>query len=149
MRKGFTLVECMLASSILCLMTLVLFETVIISSRIAKENAQLLAAEAVAWDAVWKRFNEGYDSLMVNETTGWRDLSAEAAPELSIFDTPAKLKVDVYSVAETGWPRDMKEVVADVEWGPQGRRRKLSDGKAYSSESGHIRLRRGNLGRAP
>jgi len=142
-RKGFTLVECMMASAVLGISCLVLFEGVGVCARVAQENAQLLAAEAVAWDAAWKRFNEGYDSLVLNESTGWQTLSEAAAPALAVFDTDAKLKVDVRAMDAEGWLADMKIVTADVEWGPSSRRRRLSDG-------GHaVRVCRGSLGRAP
>lgn len=143
MRRGFTLVECMLASAILGVSCLVLFEGVGVCARVAQENSQLLAAEAVAWDAAWKRFNEGYDSLVLNESTGWQSLTEAAAPFLSGCGEAPKLKVDVRAMASEGWLADMKVVTADVEWGPLSRRRKLSD-------AGHdVRICRGKLGRAP
>ena len=143
MRRGVTLAECMVASAVLGLLALVLISGVTIATRIADDNAQLLAAEAVAWDAAWKRFNEGYGSLVLNETTGWQNLSSNAAPVLSVYDTPAKLCVDVSAVAETGWLADLKVIVADVEWGPEARRRSLSG-------SGHaVQVWRGDMGRAP
>ena len=143
MRRGVTLAECMIASAILGLLALVLLSGVTIATRIASDNAQLLAAEAVAWDAAWKRFNEGYDRLVLNETTGWQNLSSNAAPVLGAFDTPAKLRIDVSAVAVADWQADLKVVTADVEWGPESRRRRLSDG-------GHaVQVWRGSMGRAP
>lgn len=143
MRKGFTLVECMLASAILGVACLVLFEGVGVCTRIAHENAQLLAAEAIAWDAAWKRFNESYVSLGQPAPTGWHDLSEAAAPELCRYDAAPSLKVDVQPMTSAGWLADMLVVTADVEWGHAAHRRRLSD-------AGHaVRLCRGRLGRAP
>ena len=56
-RRGVTLVEVMLAGSIIVLASLAIFEGIIVSARIAHENAEILKAEAVVWDAVWKKFN--------------------------------------------------------------------------------------------
>ena len=82
-------------------------------------------------------------SLAFYLTTGWQNLSSNAAPVLSVYDTPAKLRVDVYAVAETGWLADLKVITADVEWGPEARRRSLSG-------SGHaVQVWRGDMGRAP
>ena len=143
MRRGVTLAECMVASAVLGLLVLVLLSGVTVATRIADDNAQLLAAEAVAWDAAWKRFNEDYKDLVLNETTGWQNLSSNAAPVLGAYDTPAKLRVDVSAVAETGWLADLKVVSADVEWGPAARRRSLSG-------AGHaVQVWRGDMGRAP
>lgn len=126
MRKGFSLVECMLAAAIFCLLTLVLFEGVIFSARIGHENADLLAAEGVAWDAVWKRFNEEIDDLTI-ESTGWQNLAAEAAPQLSVYDASPKIKIKVEAPDLVGWSANLRKISADVEWGPSSKRRKLSD----------------------
>lgn len=127
MRKGFTLVECLLASSIFCLMTLVLFEGVIVSTRIAHENSELLAAEAVAWDAVWKRFNESVDDLPKDEDA-WQSLAEEAAPELFRYDQPPRLRMTVkVQDDQLDWNRYLRRISADVEWGPSDNRHRLSD----------------------
>lgn len=128
MRRGFTLVECMLAASIFCLLTLVLFEGVILSTRIAHENSDLLAAEAVVWDAVWKRFNEDFGQLAIGKVT--ETLTEKQAPQLAKYDDPPVLTVTVGITDEVGFsllPADMLRISADVEWGPSGSRRKLSE----------------------
>ena len=147
MRKGFTLVECMLATSIICLLTLVLFEGVIMSTRIAHENADLLAAEAVAWDAVWKRFNEDFDWLARGTVTV--NLSDPMAPQLMKYDAKPVLKVTVGDTDEAGFSSlatDMLKISADVEWGPSGRRRKLSDLSVTPGEP-YVKVFRSRLGR--
>lgn len=127
MRKGFTLVECMLAASIFCLLTLVLFEGVIVSSKIAHENSDLMIAEGVAWDAVWKRFNEPYDDLRNNEDA-WQVLSEEAVPQLYRYGSAPKLRLVVGAQENLiGWNRNMRKISADVEWGPASDRHRLSD----------------------
>lgn len=97
MRRGVTLAECMVASAVLGLLVLVLLSGVTVATRIADDNAQLLAAEAVAWDAAWKRFNEDYDNLDPSEVTGWQNLSSNAAPILGVYDTPAWISNAVFA----------------------------------------------------
>jgi len=141
MRKGFTLVECMLASAILGFAATMLFQGVGVFSRIAHENAQLLVAEAIAWDAAWKRFNESYDNLTY-EPASWKDLTEKAAPALYGYDESPKIKIEVQPMATAGWRSDMKVITVDVEWGSLAHRFKLSDaGRA-------VRICRGPLGRA-
>lgn len=151
MRRGVTLAECMVASAVLGLLVLVLLSGVTVATRIADDNAQLLAAEAVAWDAAWKRFNEDYDNLDPSEVTGWQNLSSNAAPILGVYDTPAWISNAVFAVEDViedpydaeGWRMELKAIIVDVEWGPAGHRRRLSD-------SGHaVQVWRGNMGRAP
>ena len=144
-RKGATLVELMLAGAILALVVTSLFEGVLVANRIAHENAELLAAQAIAADAVWWRFNERYDgkSGLDPVLMEWRALSRKSAPLLSRYDQAPRLGVGVSAIAETGWDAEMRVITADVEWGPTGRRRKLSD-------SGHeVRVCRGTFGRVP
>ena len=121
MRKGFTLVECMVASAIICILSLALFEGVGRATEWAYANGEVLAAEAIAWDAVWKRFNENYDKLAYSTT---ESLPASASGELYYPQSPATLTVWAASVP--GFPR-LKAISADVEWGPANRRRKRSD----------------------
>lgn len=151
MRRGVTLAECMVASAVLGLLVLVLLSGVTVATRIADDNAQLLAAEAVAWDAAWKRFNEDYDNLDPSEVTGWQNLSSNAAPILGVYDTPAWISNAVFAVEDViedpydaeGWRMELKAIIVDVEWGPSGHRRRLSD-------SGHaVQVWRGDMGRAP
>ena len=147
MRKGFTLIECMVAGAILSLAALILVQGVGVANRVAHENAELLAAEAIAWDAAWIRFNERNDedksdSLLV-ENGQWQNLSENAALQLCGYDTPPKIKIDIALVDDPGWRVDMKEIHVDLQWGSSDHRFKLS-------ESGHdVRLRRSMFGRAP
>ena len=136
MRRGFTLVECMVAGAVFALMTLALFEGIIVATRIAHENADTLAAEAVVWDAVWKRFNENFDKLRsgtVEET-----LDESAAPQLAGYDTPPVLRVTVGPTDETGFCRsaaDMVKISAGIEWGNHSARRTYTDAKVIRSRS--------------
>lgn len=116
----------MLAASIFGLLTLALFEGVIVSVRIGHENSDLLAAEAVAWDAVWKRFNEPVDKLTI-ENTAWQTLAEDAAPQLSKYNSAPKIQLRVEAADIVGWNSTMRKISADLEWGPSTRRRRLSD----------------------
>ncbi len=140
-RRGFTLVECMLAGALLALASLALFEGVGLSARIARENSQVLAADALAWDAVWKKFNEDYD--MMRSQTDER-LTEEAAPELHQAGSEAVLRVTVVpvTVESGGVTVHLKSIEADVEWGAPGKRMRLSDWhRVFTYRSG--------LGRVP
>lgn len=148
MSAGFSLLECLLAGAILSLMTLVLFEGIIVASRIARENSDLLQAEAIAWDAVWKRFNENFDTLTPTGTSpAWETLTAAAAPDLFRYDTPPKILVTVGGVPLTtgGVASDLKWIRANVEWGPRGRRKQLYD--SATGRGTDVFVYRGALGR--
>ena len=128
-KRGVTLIEVMLAGAILTLLSLALFNGISVAARIAHENAELLSAEAVVWDAVWKRFNEDYSTSIRNSANGsWVEetLTSNAAPALAIYGTTPgvmpKLKLRVSSISET-----LCCIEGDLEWGPANRRRTLSD----------------------
>ena len=144
-RKGATLVELMLAGAILALVVTSLFEGILVANRIAHENAELLAAQAIAADAAWWRFNEKYDGKSGLDVMSmeWRDMSRKAAPQLSRYDRLPRLGIGVSAIDEAGWDAEVRVITVDVEWGPAGRRRKLCD-------SGHeVRVCRGTFGRVP
>ena len=113
----------MLAGSLLCLLAVAFLKGIGVTSRVAHENAQVLAADGVVWDAVWKKFNEDYDSIRVKAAADEEELSKFAAPELYVEGSPPILSVRVSSVP--GFP-DLREISADLEWGvpSPGRRRK-------------------------
>lgn len=124
MRRGFTLVECMVAGAIFCLLSVAFLKGIGVTSRIAHENAQVLAADGIVWDAVWKKFNEDYDSLRVKSAADEEELSKSAAPELYVEGSPPVLSVRVSAVR--GYP-DLREISADLEWGPASGRKRYSD----------------------
>ena len=128
-KRGVTLIEMMLAGAILTLLSLALFNGISVAARIAHENAELLSAEAVVWDAVWKRFNEDYSTSIRNSAAnGWVEetLTSNAAPALAVYGTASgampKLKLRVSAISET-----LCCIEGDLEWGPANKRRTLSD----------------------
>ena len=131
MRKGFTLVECAVAGALLAALALVFLQGIGVATRIAEENARLLAADGVAWDAVWKTFNEDYDSIAVGSNTVW--LSESAAPSLYVEGSKAELTIVVESFSmgtkvDGKWKSyPMKSITANVTWGPQGNRKSLQN----------------------
>lgn len=127
-KSGVTLVEVMLAGAIMTLLALALFNGIAIASRIAHENAETLSAEAIVWDAVWKRFNEDYITSIRNAATGeWVEetlsgTKTNAVPALAGYDTPPKLRLRVSALTET-----LCAIEGDLEWGAAAKRRRLSD----------------------
>ena len=129
-KRGVTLVEVMLAASILAL-----FEGIVVSARIARENAEYLQADAYAFDLAWKRYNESYGALrnFVSATSPERvfepeDITEEAAPMLYREGAPAKSYTVIKRVTD---PNDASVelgvlISVDVEWGTAGARRRLS-----------------------
>ena len=147
MRKGFTLVECVLAGALLSLLSIALLKGVAVATRIAEENAQLLAADGVAWDAVWKTFNEDYDSIALG--TSSVKLSESAAPSLYFGDDCKAELVLVVTNFNMGtkvggeWKYSpMKSIEADVTWGVKGNRKSLSSFHqvfVYRSDLGRVK----------
>ena len=134
-KRGVTLIEVMLAASILALMVLALFEGIAVSARIARENAEYLQADAYAFDLAWKRYNESYGSLrnFVSASSPERvfepeDITEEAAPMLYRAGSAAQSYTTIKRVTD---PNDASVelgilISVDVEWGASGARRRLS-----------------------
>lgn len=115
MRRGFTLLECTLAGALLCLLSVALLKGVGVTTRVARENAGLLAADGIVYDALWTAFNGGYDDLekMATGSDGLA-LSEAAAPDLYNTEYPPLLKVWVAGVPGFA---SLKCVTAALEWG--------------------------------
>lgn len=140
-RRGVTLVEVMLAGSIAVLLTLACLEGVIVSTRIAHENSQLLAAEAYAWDTAWKWLNKSYDDLNNSNVArfypdaGFETISSNACSMLCRelnggADAKLYVRVRLLSGGEAlvrhGALAAVKQIDVDVEWGPSTARRRLN-----------------------
>ena len=134
-KRGVTLIEVMLAASILALMVLSLFEGIAVSARIARENAEYLQADAYAFDLAWKRYNENYGSLrnLMGKTQTQvelpsEEITEEAAPMLYRAGSAAQSYTTIKRVMD---PNDASVelgilISVDVEWGASGARRRLS-----------------------
>lgn len=117
MRGGFTLLECTLAGALLCLLAVALLKGIGVTTRVARENAETLSADAVAWDALWTAFN--MDDRSLDLAASERELSEAAAPDLYHAAHPARLKLWVSAVP--GYP-SLKGIAAAVEWGTAPRK---------------------------
>lgn len=113
-QAGFTLVEVMVAGSVLALLVCALLEGVIVASRIARENSEALAADAFAFDLAWMKFNEDYMSLRLGTTT--YNVS-ENVPVLSRWPN-ATAQTYVYTTNNVSG----KFISARVTWGPDNSR---------------------------
>jgi type II secretory pathway pseudopilin PulG len=132
--RGVTLIEVMLAASILALMVLALFEGIAVSARIARENAEYLQADAYAFDLAWKRYNESYAVLrnFVSTTSSERtfdeEITEEAAPMLYRAGSSAVSHTTITRITN---PADASVelgllITVDVEWGSSNSRHRLS-----------------------
>ena len=145
--RGTTLTEVMVAGAIFSLLALTLFEGVALAARLSQENAEYLAADAYAFDLAYKRSCESYgDLLRVREARSGADLretiSSNACPVLfRPGNGNAAASLTRISWAKTADGQDdpnALQISVDVEWGPQNKRRMLSDrfGRAVLVKSG-------------
>ncbi len=134
MKKGFTLVECVLAGSIICLILLVLFEGIIMAGRVAHENSQYLAASDYAFDLAWLKFNEQLDKLQHYPTTPVSSsIPSNAAPVLFYPGSPATSYITYQLVNSPG--TNGVFITVNVEWGPKGARKRLNSKSGTSCPS--------------
>lgn len=134
--SGVTLVEVMLAASILVMTVLAVFEGIAVSARIARENAEYLQADAYAFDLAWKRYSESYAALrnFVSASSPTRTFSEEitrdAAPMLyrAATDSRAVSHTTITRIVDSSnFPTELGLLISvDVEWGAEGARRHLS-----------------------
>lgn len=119
-RRGFTLVEVMVASSVLALMTLAFFEGIIVAQSIARANSERLAADGFAFDLAWMKFNQDYTALRANlgtHTYSATDVAA-AVPALAHWANDGTLSAQTQVYTSTGVPGVF--VRSAVSWGPNG-----------------------------
>ena len=134
-KRGLTLIEVMLAASITALVVLVLLEALIFGARIAKENSQLLAADAYAFDVAWRHCNESFDKMQTLRNQSY-NIPSNAAPAISLPGWPqAKCYV---TVTNSGVG---KMIAVDVEWGATGHRKRLNS--YHRTESYKSQIERG------
>ena len=142
MKKGFTIIEVMLAGSIILVIALALFEGVMAGARTCHENSELLAADAYAWDVAWKRFNEDFSQSYKSASLPLviaENLSSNAMPVLYYEGSPATCYVTVSNAADrTDWTGRVIDV--NVCWGPANDRRILAPmaGVTYHRAFNHV-----------
>ena len=62
-KAGVTLVEVMLAGALTALVSLATLEGFIVAAKIARENAEALRADGVAFDLLWRKFYMDYEQM--------------------------------------------------------------------------------------
>ena len=132
-RKGVTLIEVMLAGAITVLFTLSLMEALIVSAKISNENAQLLAADAYAWDVAWKWFNKKYDDLTTTDANGiiyQGTVSSNECPtlcrQLVGADPKVGIRVRTVTINRHSVESVVRQVDVDMAWGPASDRKSLN-----------------------
>ena len=97
-KRGFTLVEVMVAGAILALLTCALLEGIIVAVKVSRDNSRHLAAEALAFDLAWLHFNRDYDgdlrkAVATGPSTTTYDDAAGLAPTLANADATARVLI--------------------------------------------------------
>lgn len=144
-RSGVTLVEVLFAGTILVVLALSLFEGIGVAGRIAAENTEYLAADAVAFDLAYKRSREPYAALQKLRTSLNGGILTEvipsnACPMLARRAPEARTRVECARDATGAVDPDALLLSVDVAWGPVGARRLLS------SRFGPTRVVKSNIG---
>ena len=78
-RAGVTLVEVMLAGTMTALAALATLEAFIVAAKIAHENAEVLRADNIAFDLLWRKFYGDYEQM--------RSTVGQTIPEKNTDDT--------------------------------------------------------------
>lgn len=133
-RRGFTLVEALIAGAILSLLALSLLEGIGVASRIVEENAEYLAADAVAFDLAYKRSRENFNDLMnllsrcasLPNRELVETISSNACPVLCRLAPESRTRVEHARDASGNVDTTALAISVDVAWGPDDNRRLLS-----------------------
>ncbi len=117
LRRGFMLVEVLIAGAVLSMLVCAFFGGLTVASKAARENADLLAADALAFDLAWMKFNEDYNALTVG-TTDYSSQLAEASPTLTQHWPNARATTEVTAPSGVNG----KIIIASVTWGEDNKR---------------------------
>ena len=144
-RQGITLVEVMLAGAIVSVLTGAFLAGISVSAKVSRENSEILAAEAYAWDTAWKWFNKSDEDLNDSEEMVFypdgsgAEISSNECPMIYRESAPARCFVGVTGKvpADAASSSYVKRIDVNVEWGASGRRRRLNilgvaDGESYA-----------------
>ena len=129
-KRGVTLIEVMLAGALAVLVVLSLMQGVIVLVGICRENSELLAAEAYAWDTAWKWLNKKGEDLTISS-------SAQFFPDAGYYLIASNACPVIYRPASVGSPKcyvcvsncsdEEKCILVNVEWGATGKRYRLNN----------------------
>lgn len=131
-KRGVTLIEVLLAGAITALVIVCVMQGVIVSVGICRENSELLAAEAYAWDTAWKWLNKKDEELNASATPQYY-------PSADGFNIASNECPVIYRSAAMGSPKCyvcvsgvtlasgdqsnlVKRIDVNVEWGATGSR---------------------------
>lgn len=128
-KRGVTLVEVMLAGALTVLLVVALMQGIIVTVGVCRENSELLAAEAYAWDTAWKWLNKKDEDLTSSETMKFYPNAngvAIASNECPVIYRSAAVGSPKCYVCVSNCSDDVKCIFVDVEWGSTGSRRCLN-----------------------
>ena len=137
-RRGVTLVEVMLAGALSTILMVAFLSGICMSARVSRENSEILAAEAYAWDTAWKWLNKKDDDLNDSDAaafypnanaSSWETIASNECPVIYYAGAPARCVVRVQGqrLAQTGTRTAiLKQIDVNVEWGAAGSRHRLN-----------------------
>ena len=146
-RQGITLVEVMLAGAIVSILMGAFLAGIVTSAKVSRENSEILAAEAYAWDTAWKWFNKRNEELNDSEEPtfypagSWAEVSSNECPMIYRAEAPARCFVRVTGKVPVDAEASafVKCIDVNVEWGASGSRRRLNlVGAAADAESCNV-----------
>ncbi len=128
-RRGITLIETMVAGGISAIVLTAAFEGLVVATKVAHENAQILSAEAFAWETAWTWLNRRYTDVEAGTYGG--AVASNDCPAVCRAATGAEavLRVQVQAPQEItrhGETVTAKRIAVDVAWGKAGHRRSLN-----------------------
>ena len=116
-RAGVTLVEVMLAGAMTAAAVLATLEGFIVAAKIAHENAEVLRADNVAFDLLWRKFYGDYEQMRptVGQTLAEKNTeSADSPYRSSSLGTPPSYRYyESVSNCFSG-----KMISVDLKYGP-------------------------------
>lgn len=128
-RHGTTLVEVMLAGAMISTAVLSMLEGFTVAARICHENAELLKADNIAFDLLWRKFHQSYDDqLRQTENRANPPLTGGGATEQRTSDASSPYRsahtINTWpTYPDSGGPSAYKyrEIVGGIENGRGGK----------------------------
>ena len=131
-KRGVTLIEVLLAGAITALVIVCVMQGVIVSVGICRENSELLAAEAYAWDTAWRWLNKKDEDLNASATPQYYpsadgfNIASNECPVIYRSTAAGSPKcyvcVSGVTLASGDQSNLVKRIDVNVEWGATGSR---------------------------
>ncbi|MEG1552781.1 MAG: hypothetical protein RR133_06590 [Kiritimatiellia bacterium] len=115
-----TIIEVVIASAMVLLMTLSMLEGLMFCRRMVAENSARLTADALAWDLLWKTFNMDYDALK------FKALSPEELKLLAPGLQNPLIVTEIKTETPDGGSLNGKKLTINVLWKCNGKERGLA-----------------------